>query len=202
MTKLEKATNVAIILACAFLIGTLARNYYLRSKPDPRTLAQISKGEVVKLPGANIAGRQPATPTLVLALSKNCHFCQESIGFYQKLTAIKNSSPQGLRIVAVLPESMEEAATYLKQNGIGVDEVVSTPVSKLGVIGTPTLLLLDRQDKLEEIWVGKLSSEQEAQVIDRLKKACAGCSLPATIILLVGLSQASFLHLNYPLKKD
>jgi hypothetical protein len=126
MTKLEKAANVAIILACAFLIGTLARNYYLRSKSDPRTRSQISKGEVVKLPGADTAGRQPATSTLVLALSKNCHFCQESIGFYQKLTAIKNSSPQGLRIVAVLPENKEEAATYLKENEIVVDEVVST----------------------------------------------------------------------------
>jgi hypothetical protein len=198
MTRLEKATNVAIVLACAFLIGTLVRNYYLSSKPDPRTLAKIAKGEVVKLPGANSAGRQPGTPTLVLALSKNCHFCQESVGFYQKLTSIKNSSPQGLRIVAVLPESKEEAATYLKENGIGVDEVVSAPVFNLGVSGTPTLLLLDGQNKLDEIWVGKLSSEQETQVINRLKKVCAGCWLPATIILLVGLSQASFLHLNSP----
>jgi hypothetical protein len=198
MTKLERATNVAILLASAFLIVTLARNYYLSYKPDRRTRVQISKGELVKLPGADTAGRQPATPTLVLALSKNCHFCQESVGFYQKLTAIKNSSPQGLRIVAVLPESKEEAATYLKKNGIGVDEVVSAPVSNLGVMGTPTLLLLDGQNKLEEIWVGKLSSEQETQVINRLKKACTGCSLPATVILLVSLSQASFLHLNSP----
>jgi hypothetical protein len=197
MTKLEKATNVAIILASAFLIGTLARNYYyLRSNPAPHMPAQISKGEVFKLPGADTAGRHTAIPTLVLALSKNCHFCQESVGFYQKLTAFKNSSPQGLRIVALLPESKDEAETYLKENGIVVDEVVSAPVSNLGVLGTPTLLLLDGQSKLEEIWVGKLSSERETQVINRLKKACAICSLPATIILLVGLSQASFLHLN------
>jgi hypothetical protein len=99
MTRLEKATNVAIIVACAFLIGTFVRNYYLSSRPDPQTQPSILKGAVVKLPGASPAGQQPVAPTLVLALSKHCHFCQESVGFYQKLMTFKNSSPQGLRLV-------------------------------------------------------------------------------------------------------
>lgn len=183
MTKLEKAANAAVIVACAFLIGTLARNYYLSSKyAVPPSLPEIQKGTVVKLPGAGPAEQQSAAPTLVLALSKNCHFCQEGVGFYQKLTAFKNSSPQGLRMVAVMPQGKEEAAGYLKEQKIEVDEVVSMEVSKLGVNGTPTLLLLDGQNKLEEIWIGKLSGEQESQVIDRLKKACGGCSLPAMIM--------------------
>jgi hypothetical protein len=181
MTKLEKVTNVAIILACAFLLGTLARNYYLsRQSAAPRLPPEIPKGAVVKLPGAESTGQQPATPTLVLALSKNCRFCHESVEFYQKLTAFKNSSPQELRLVAALPQSKEEAASYLKEQKIEVDEVISMEITKLGVRGTPTLLLLDGQNKLEELWVGKLSGEQESQVIDRLKKACGGCSLPKT----------------------
>jgi hypothetical protein len=184
MTRLEKATNAAIILTCLFLVGTLARNYYLSSRLDPRAMPEIPKGAVVNLPGVTSTGQQPAAPTLVLALSKNCHFCSESVPFYQKLTAFKNSSPQGLRLVAVLPESKEEAEGYLKEHGIGVNEVVSMPVSKLGVRGTPTLLLLDGQNKLEEVWIGKLSSTQEGQVIGRLKKACGGCSLPATAVLV------------------
>jgi hypothetical protein len=81
MTRLEKATNMAIIVACAFLVGTLARNYYLSTRPDPRVMPKISKGDVVKLPGAAPAGQQTATPTLVLALSKGCRFCRESVGF-------------------------------------------------------------------------------------------------------------------------
>lgn len=175
MSRLEKLTNVAIIVACLALVGNLARNYYLSSRPKPRPAPEIAKGAVVKLPGAASTIPQP---TLVLALSKNCHFCQESVGFYQKLTAFKNSSPQGLRLVAVLPEKQEEAASYLKEHGIGADEVVSMEVTKLGVSGTPTLLLLDGQNKLEELWVGKLNDSQETQVIERLKKACAGCALP------------------------
>ena len=176
MTRLEKATNVAIIVACTVLVGNLARNYYLSSRPKPGLRPEIAKGAVVNLPGAAPVSPQP---TLVLALSKNCHFCQESVGFYQKLTAFKNSSPQGLRMVAVLPEKQEEAASYLKEHRIGADEVISMEVSKLGVRGTPTLLLLDGQNKLEEMWAGKLNDSQESQVIERLKKACAGCSIPA-----------------------
>jgi thioredoxin-related protein len=113
----------------------------------------------------------------VLALSKNCHFCQESVGFYQKLTAFKNSSPQGLRIVAVLPQKQEEAEGYLKEHKIEADHVISMELTKLGVSGTPTLFLLNEQNKLEELWVGKLDESQELKVIERLKKACGGCSL-------------------------
>jgi hypothetical protein len=185
MTKLEKATNVAIILACVFLVGTLARNYYLsRKSVGPHPLPEIQKGAVIKLPRAEPTGQQPTTPTLVLALSKDCRFCHESVEFYQKLAAFKNSSPQGLRLVAVLPQSKEDAESYLKEQKIEVDEVVSMEVTKLGVRGTPTLLLLDGQNKLEELWVGKLSGEQESQVIDRLKKACGGCSLPKIAVRL------------------
>lgn len=179
MTKLEKATNVAIILACATLVGNLAWNYYRNSRPIPGLAPEIAKGAVVNLP---VAASTNPQPTLVLALSKNCRFCQESVGFYQKLTAFKASSPQGLRMVAVLPEKEEESASYLKEHGIGVDAVVSMPVSKLGVRGTPTLLLLDGQNKLEELWVGKLNESQETQVIERLKKVCGGCSIPAVAL--------------------
>jgi hypothetical protein len=178
MTKLEKITNIAIIAACASLIGYLAWNYYRSSRPLPGRAPEIAKGTEIKLPGTALANPQP---TLVLALSKNCRFCHESVGFYQKLTAFKKSYPQGLRMVAVLPEKREEAESYLKENQIGVDDVVSMETKKLGVRGTPTLLLLDGQNKLEEIWAGKLNDPQETQVIERLKKVCGACSVPIAV---------------------
>ncbi len=182
MTRLEKATNVAIIVACLFLVGTLVRNYYLSQNSDVSALPEISKGTEIKLPTTSSSGQQSLVPTLVFALSKSCHFCEESVPFYQKLTAFKNSAPQGIRFVVVMPEKQEEAEAYLKGNGIGVDAVVSMQVSNLGVRGTPTLLLLDGQNKLEEMWVGKMNDAGESQVIDRLKKACGSCSLPGTAV--------------------
>ena len=165
MSRLEKATNIAIIVACLFLVGTLVRNYYLSRNLDFNA-PEIAKGTEIKLPLTTAGGQQP---TLVLALSKSCHFCSESVPFYQKLAAFKNAAPQKLRLVAVLPDKQTEAEAYLKGNGIGVDAVISMPLPNLGVQATPTLLLLDAQNKLEEIWVGKMGEAQEAQVIERLK---------------------------------
>src|SRR5262245_29629241 len=115
MSRLEKATNVAIIVACVFLVGTLIRNYYL-NKNEVGALPEMTKGTEIKLAPAATNGQQSVMPTLVLALSKSCHFCSESVPFYQKLASFKNSTPQKLRLVAVLPDKQEDAEAYVKGN--------------------------------------------------------------------------------------
>jgi thiol-disulfide isomerase/thioredoxin len=177
MTKLDKAANIALIIASALLIGTLARNYYLSRKPDPNLELGIEKGEQVKFPGDAPADGQSAQATLVLALSTHCGFCQDSLPFYQKLAAFKNSSPARVRLATVMSEPKEEIEAYLKKNGIAADAVFSMPVAQMGVKGTPTLLLLDGQNKLIESWVGKLDGQGESDVIAHLQKACPECSM-------------------------
>jgi thiol-disulfide isomerase/thioredoxin len=177
MTKLDKAANIALIVACLLLIGTLARNYYLSRLPDPSISLGIEKGEQVKLSGDASADTQTAQTTLVLALSTHCGFCQESAPFYQKLAVFKNSSPARVRLATVMSEPKEEIEAYLKKQGIAADAVFSMPVSQIGVKGTPTLLLLDGQNKLIESWVGQLNSQEESEVIAHLQKACPECSM-------------------------
>jgi hypothetical protein len=180
MARLKKATNAIVILVCLLFIVTLARNYHLSRKPDPQSAPEMLKGEEMEFPEAASNNQLPGAPTLILILSKSCHLCEESMAFYQKLTAFKNSSPQGLRLVAAMYESKEEAQAYLKEHGIGVDRVIPLPAMQTGLRLAPALLLLNVQNKLEESWFGKLSEAEETRVLERLKKACAGCSLPAT----------------------
>jgi hypothetical protein len=177
MTRLDKVANVAIIIACLLLIGTLARNYYLSRIPDPSLELGVKKGEQVKLSGDAPADGQSAQATLVLALSTHCGFCQDSLPFYQKLAVFKNSSPARVRLATVMSEPKEEIEAYLKKHGIAADAVFSMPIAQIGVTGTPTLLLLDGQNKLIESWVGKLDSQGESEVIAQLKKACPECSI-------------------------
>jgi hypothetical protein len=99
------------------------------------------------------------------------------VPFYQKLAVFKNSSPARLQLATVMSEPKEEIEAYLKKHGIAADAVFSMPVSQIGVKGTPTLLLLDGQNKLVESWVGKLNSQEESEVIAQLQKACPECSL-------------------------
>ena len=68
-----------------------------------------------------------------------------------------------------MSEPKEEIEDYLKKQGIAADSVFSMPLSQIGVKGTPTLLLLDGQDKLVESWVGQLNSQEESDVVARLQ---------------------------------
>jgi hypothetical protein len=177
MTRLDKAANIALIIACLFLIGTLARNYYLSRLPDPSVELAVKKGETVKLPEGASADGQSAPATLVLTLSTHCGFCQASLPFYQKLAVFKNSAPARVRLATVMSEPKEEIEAYLKEHGIAADAVFSMPISQIGAKGTPTLLLLDGQNKLIDSWVGKLNSQEESEVIGRLQKVCPECSM-------------------------
>lgn len=174
MSRLDKATNWIILVTCVVVLGNYGINYYLLSKSASANKPAIKQGQVVNLPGYSPDG---AVPTLVMAISTHCHFCQESEPFYQKLSAFRSSSPRGFRIVAVLPEKQEEAAAYLKANHVETDQVLSEPLVQIGVRGTPTLLLLDGQNKLEQLWVGKLGDAEEKTVLATLKKSCPTCSL-------------------------
>jgi thiol-disulfide isomerase/thioredoxin len=177
MTRLDKVANIALILACALFIGHLARNYFVGRGADPDLQPEIKIGEVVKLPGSDTAERQSAPTTLVMALSTHCVFCKAGVPFYQKLSALKNSSPENVRLATVMPESKEEAEAYLKKYGIAADIVLSAPISRVRANGTPTLLLLDGENRLVRSWVGQLSDSQESEVVSQLQKLCPQCSI-------------------------
>jgi hypothetical protein len=108
MTRLDKAANVALIIACLFLIGTLARNYYLSRIPAPNSELGVKNGETVKLPEGATPDGQSVPATLVLALSTHCGYCQASVPFYQKLAVFKSSAPARVRLATVMSEPKEE----------------------------------------------------------------------------------------------
>jgi len=106
--------------------------------------------------------------TLLLALSQNCHFCSESAPFYQRL-AEERAQRGNTRLIAVLPQTVGEAQKYLSDLGISVDEVRQAPLSSLGVVGTPTLVLVNRDGIATNVWRGKLPSDIESQVLAKLR---------------------------------
>jgi len=76
----------------------------------------------------------------------------------------------GLKTVAVLPQPLAEARQYLDGAGVHVDELRQIPLNTLGVRGTPTMLLVNDAGVVVDVWVGKLPTEQENQVLAALKK--------------------------------
>lgn len=176
MTRLEKTATASVVLSFLLLAGVVTRSYVLSRHPDPATVPMVKIGEVVKLPAA--PGRN-AESTLVLVLSSSCHYCMDSLPFYKQLSAFRKSSADKLRLLAALPEDENSARTFLENAGIFTDGVLVKAPSDLGARIVPTLLLLDRENKLERYWAGKLSAEAQEEVLAALKRYCSECNLAA-----------------------
>lgn len=134
-------------------------------KPTSVNTAASIVGEAVSLPGTNWAKK---SQTLVLALSDKCHFCADSAGFYQRLGKDR-AVRQKTGLIAVLPESQAAGRLYLNRENVDVDEIKQSVLSKIGVRGTPTLLLVNDKGVVTQAWVGKLSTALEREVISALE---------------------------------
>lgn len=161
--KLEVCANVAIILL-ALLIGVVLVKKYLitdRTEPGPA----VAVGSKVSLPGIDWSknGR-----TLLLVLQKGCHFCAESAPFYQRLAREAGGRAQ-VHLVAVLPQEVSEGRQYLDEMNVPIEEVKQAAPSSLGVRGTPTLILVNHAGEVLDVWQGKLPTEDESKVLNRLQ---------------------------------
>jgi hypothetical protein len=174
--KLEIFTNIAVIITAVILCTVLVKKHLLSSKQPPVAVA-ASPSRLTSAPGINI-GKRISIPgidwnqhkrTLVLALSTTCHFCTESAQLYRQ---IEQQGLNDVKIVAVFPQPVLEAKAY--QKGLGLSfEVVQSSLNTLGVSGTPTLILVGPDGTVQDSWVGKLSDEEGARVLQRLGEAMA-----------------------------
>lgn len=171
--KIETTANVATIIVAVLLTAVVVKTYVFPNAVA-RSIPAVSAPEVVK--GKSVDGRALGVDwkrnnrTLVLAISTTCHYCKDSIPFYQKLGA----AGADVKMVAVLPQPVTESQQYLNGAGVHVDDVRQVPLNTLGVRGTPTLLLVNDVGVVTDVWVGKLQPDQEAQVLTVLEKKVVG----------------------------
>lgn len=162
--KFETATNVAIMIVAVLLAVVLVKGYLLRGSP-PAPSASLSAGAKVSLPDADWEGNGR---TLLLVLHKGCRFCTASAPFYQRL--VSDAAGRGsVRLIAVLPEGVEEGRDYLKGLGVSITDVRQATPTSLGVRGTPTLILTDNHGVVTKSWAGQLDAEGEGQVLSSLQ---------------------------------
>lgn len=166
--KLETAANITTIMVSILLSVVLVRVFLLPQRPPEALSArpQAAKGTNLKgsLPGVDWGANGR---TLVLAISTRCHFCTDSAPFFRRISKEK---PAGTKLLAVLPQAVEESRKYLDQEGVRVDEVKEAALDSIKVSGTPTLLLVDKAGTVADVWAGKLEPSQEEEVLSVLKK--------------------------------
>lgn len=173
--KLEVLANISVIVI-AILVGTvLVKRYWLppstqgtaQASPSNPSTKGVQTGTRITLPGIDW---RKSSRTLLLVLSTNCRFCTESAPFYVKLQDQKSSD---VRIVAVLPQPIADAKTYLDKLGVRVSEVAQSDLRSVGVSGTPTVLMINKEGVVTDSWVGKLSDDAAARVINLVNTSVA-----------------------------
>ncbi len=161
--KVELASNLATLIVAGLLGYVLIDHYFVHKTPIPAS-SSIKAGETIVLTGVNW---QRNERTLVLVLQKGCRFCIESAPFYQRLVREAEQSGR-VHLMAVLPQASNEAAEYLRGIGVSILDVHQAKPGLMRVHGTPTLLLVGSTGLVERVWIGKLSTEKESQVLHSL----------------------------------
>lgn len=162
--KIELVANLAIIgVSC--LLGALLVE---RNLTIDRT-EQVSKSDHQGVSAPTVSSLdidwRRSKQTLLLAVSSTCHFCTESAPFYKQLAKEHGNT----RLIAVLPQSIDQGERYLEELGVGVDGVKQVTLSSINIKGTPTLILVDSDGLVVNTWVGKLSEAQQQEVLSKLR---------------------------------
>ena len=161
-TKLEAIANVTVIVV-ALALGYVVLTRYAASDPVPRS---ITVGD--RLPKVAGIDWNQHRRTLVLALNTGCHYCEESVPFYRKLAQQQRTDGDDLEMIAVFPNQAETVRRFTAQEDLPIRSVAGVPLDELGVVATPTLILVNRDGRVERSWVGILTTRQE---LDLLKVA-------------------------------
>ena len=164
-TKIETLANIMTVVVSLLLSVVLVKQFLLPSRGRRAGAPETAVG-------ANLNGSLPGVDwgkngrTLVLAISTRCHFCADSMPFFKR---IEKERPKDVKLLAVLPQPVEEARKYLDGEGVHVDEVRQASPQSIGVAGTPTLLLVDPRGRVSDVWRGKLQPGDEEKVIAALR---------------------------------
>lgn len=148
--------NLVSIAAIGFMgVSLVARHLGTQGKPG----LQLRLGQDV--PVHDVDWHKSAH-TLVFALSVGCRFCAESAPFYKAL--LGNHESGDWQAVALFPQELSAAKKYMKGHDYDIPEVRQVDLNRIGVNGTPTLLLVDSKGRLEQLWIGELTPVDEADV--------------------------------------
>jgi hypothetical protein len=161
--SIDRAANLAVIIGVIVLVVIATRGNLFRRSSAPATIGPIALvGTTINLPGISLPQDQDS---LLLVVPTRCHFCQDSLPFYQKLIpAIKDK----VNVIAVLPQPKPEAEAWLSKSGVTGVQIASASPGSVGVTGTPTLLQVDSSGKVKAAWLGRLDESAQQQVRNTL----------------------------------
>jgi hypothetical protein len=162
---IETVSNIVIILVF-LIVGTMfLKTYYFTRHAPP--MARPVTGSKLNISGEDFRSNRN---TLVIALQQGCHYCAESVPFYQKIIAARKND---LHLLVLLPE--DNSLQYVRNLHLDVTDVKQASFSSYHVGATPTLIYVNSQGIIANVWMGKLTPAIEGEVMNTLAIACDQC---------------------------
>lgn len=159
---LEIATNITVIVA---VVGVGLLFYWSRASTKP--MAPAIGTALPALPNYRWADHEE---TLVLAMRKGCHFCEDSMPFYRRLTEMAESGKIVPHLIAVLPDNSDTTTNLLRTQHLDIDHISSFNLSLLKIRGTPALLLVNAQGRVKHVWMGELQSADQSTLLQEITR--------------------------------
>jgi len=162
---LENTTNVALLVVCTLLAWLFLTHHdlLLQGRQDPAPESQALLGKT--LPPLPDHDWKRQNRTLVMAIRQGCSFCEASMPFYRRLSDLRKAERIRTRLLAVMPDPEAPGSAQLQANGVDVEGAFQQPLRSLNVSATPTLLLVNAEGKVERAWVGRLTPQEESEVV-------------------------------------
>ncbi|HEX3818817.1 MAG TPA: hypothetical protein VHW45_00725 [Candidatus Sulfotelmatobacter sp.] len=156
---LRTATVVGILMLALF------RWFQVQDRSTPPRATGIQAGDqLVNIRRLGISGSQTA---LLLITASTCHFCQQSMPFYQALVPVAKRA--GVRLVGAAEEAPSTNADLFSAHGIALDAIIRS--DEVGILGapTPTLVLVGGDGVVQKTWVGSLLPQMQRDVLQSLR---------------------------------
>jgi thioredoxin-related protein len=167
---LELITNVAVLLVAVVTLSAFAFQLFNRAE-EPRLQVGLQKGQQLDwLPLSKVPDKKQ---TLFIAMSTTCHHCNESVPFYNQLAVTLNRDDSQTTIVGVFPNTQDEVRDYTERQQLKIPTIAAIDLNAFRVQGTPTMILVDHTGKVLDFWVGKLSKDEEQNVIKYINPTTA-----------------------------
>jgi thiol-disulfide isomerase/thioredoxin len=164
MTKLksgfEIASKILILSAFVIVVAVIVEQKYFSSATRG---GGPSVGAKISIPSEYF---HPGQRSVILVLQTTCPYCHASMPFYKGL--LDRSRGKDINYVAFFPQAKELAAEQLDKYGIKGVTVDQTDIWSFRISGTPALLITNDEGVIEHSWVGKLTPDQELEVVKAL----------------------------------
>lgn len=161
---LEIATSLVFLILSGALLAILVWNHYHRG-----STAHLRPGlrRYATLPQVKGIDFTTSAYTVIVALNTNCDSCALGQAFRTRLKELEHD--KGIRSITIFPNPASDVNRYVRRTKLELAAVPDVDLDDINLAGTPTLVLVDRVGVIRDFWIGKLSSNDEAEIINNLQ---------------------------------